>query len=108
MLTPEAIRQITHGIRYKPNWTFAIRGDISPGVLVLVVTAMVPNADSPNHEIVPIRTNFPLLYDHLHDRVAYLRFVESCLIKAEVHEVHEWLKIHGHRVHNPHPERIHG
>lgn len=107
MLSVEAIRQLTAAIRYKPNYTLTIRGDLVPGELALRVVAMLPNVESDRQEIIPVVSIYPIPRS-LFDRMDYLRFVETMLMKGEVHELNEWFKISGERYHNPHPERTHG
>lgn len=90
-------------VTYRPGVTLAISGD---ALEIKVHTVDSRSAHDDLHEIdVMHRTRLPafdLRQPEAQVRAAFLDFVRDCVLAMERHESHEWFRVNGRIVVDPH------
>ena len=90
-------------VSYRPGVTFAVNGD---ALEIKVHTVDSRSARDDMHEIdVMHRTRLPgfdLRQPEAQVRSAFLEFVRDCVLAMERHESHEWFRVNGRMVVDPH------
>lgn len=104
-----AAQQWLSELAYKPGWSFELRdygsqttSAFSAMVVHLLISARVPDSNTPEAAPILITHHFSLSPFCLESREAFHREVLRHVIMVEAHEAMEYLKVAGERVCTPH------
>lgn len=108
---------LTH-VTYKPGWSLRVveekdffpvgRGpSYDPSNIYIMATWTVKDVDYPDKDIA-LTWREPIHIwdaDNVSDKDLIEHFIFKTIYKAEQHEMHEWFKIDGFCIFDPHPEK---
>lgn len=108
-MTPEEAIGILSSLSYKPGWTiqaYQVPGSVifRTGTSEPSVTAFVRDGSV---DLIPVVLTHAVHDEELavFDRDRLLKWAFDVIVRREVHEVEEWLRVDGAPVYSPHPGR---
>ena len=104
-MTRAELRKAIESVKYKPNWRFgACRYEAKPGYLI---TTEFRSTCIQTGEPINLLNNrhIPDWRMRFMTRRGIVKIIRQLIRTGELHEMHEWLKVDGKNVVNPHPKR---
>lgn len=105
-MTHDEAAAIVKRLTYRPGWTIEFYMEPA-GSSVLRVGTVEPDAERPGAAPMPVVYTSSIKPADLarHDLTAFLRWVYGVFHLRVEHELREWLRLDGHPLIEPHPEK---